>query len=94
MQLFTAPLPDTSRSKTLTPPVPKSWAVDITSPFTSFNERLELQGQDCNAISTSENDRWEIRGNFLVRVLPLPSTEPLRALKGQGHSGSSSGSSA
>eukprot|EP00969_Alexandrium_andersonii_P013711 598178-Alexandrium_andersonii.AAC.1 len=52
-----------SRSKPLTPSAPKSWATDITSPFASYNEQLELQGQDWNAISTSKNDRWESRGN-------------------------------
>eukprot|EP00969_Alexandrium_andersonii_P276443 12218711-Alexandrium_andersonii.AAC.1 len=56
----------TEHSRTTTPSVPKSWATDITSPFTSANERLELQGQDhLNAISTSKNDRWDIRGNIL-----------------------------
>eukprot|EP00969_Alexandrium_andersonii_P214417 9468361-Alexandrium_andersonii.AAC.1 len=42
--------------------------MDITPPFTSFNERLELQGQDCDAISISKNDSWDTRGNALVRV--------------------------
>eukprot|EP00969_Alexandrium_andersonii_P317940 14044221-Alexandrium_andersonii.AAC.1 len=67
MQLFTMPPSDTSRSKTLKPSVPKSSAMGITSPFTSFSERLELQGQDCNAVSTSNNNRWGIRGNVLAR---------------------------
>eukprot|EP00969_Alexandrium_andersonii_P119462 5281951-Alexandrium_andersonii.AAC.1 len=66
------PPSDTSgsrQSKPVTPSVPKSWATDITSPFTSTSERLELQGQDTiQAISTSKNDRWEFRGNVLVRV--------------------------
>eukprot|EP00969_Alexandrium_andersonii_P127004 5613012-Alexandrium_andersonii.AAC.1 len=68
MQLFTMPPSETSRSKILTPSIPKTWATDITSPFTSYDERLELQGQDCNAIFTTKNDRWETRGNVLVRV--------------------------
>eukprot|EP00969_Alexandrium_andersonii_P331136 14636150-Alexandrium_andersonii.AAC.1 len=52
-----------TRSKPLTPSVPKSLAADISSPVTAYSERLGLQGQGCNAISTSENDRWGIRGN-------------------------------
>eukprot|EP00969_Alexandrium_andersonii_P281118 12428933-Alexandrium_andersonii.AAC.1 len=67
MQLFAMPPSDTSRSMTSTPSVPKSWATDITSPFASFNERLELQGQGCDATSTSKHDRWGIRGNVFAR---------------------------
>eukprot|EP00969_Alexandrium_andersonii_P134339 5942996-Alexandrium_andersonii.AAC.1 len=47
---------------------PRSSAADINLPVTSRSGRLELPGQGCNAISTSKNDRWEIRGNVLVRV--------------------------
>eukprot|EP00969_Alexandrium_andersonii_P212361 9377511-Alexandrium_andersonii.AAC.1 len=68
MALFTMPpsgTPDSRHSRILTPSAPKSWAMDITSPFTSATERLELEGQDCDAVSTSKNDRWEIRGNVL-----------------------------
>eukprot|EP00969_Alexandrium_andersonii_P136193 6025594-Alexandrium_andersonii.AAC.1 len=57
MPLCTMPLSETSRSRnarTLTPSVPKSWATDVSSPFTSLSERVELQGQDCNAISISK----------------------------------------
>eukprot|EP00969_Alexandrium_andersonii_P294986 13038794-Alexandrium_andersonii.AAC.1 len=61
------PPSDTSRCKTPTPSVPKSWATDITSPFSSYDDRLELQGQDCNAIPALKNNRWGIRGNVLVR---------------------------
>eukprot|EP00969_Alexandrium_andersonii_P032422 1415681-Alexandrium_andersonii.AAC.1 len=63
------PLSETSgtRSNPLAPSVPKSWATDITSPCASHSERLEPQGQDCSTISTSKNDRWEVRGNALVR---------------------------
>eukprot|EP00969_Alexandrium_andersonii_P070558 3113945-Alexandrium_andersonii.AAC.1 len=53
-------------SRPMTPSVPRSWATDVSSPFTSTAERLEVQGQDTlHAIPTSKNDRWEVRGNVL-----------------------------
>eukprot|EP00969_Alexandrium_andersonii_P133666 5911378-Alexandrium_andersonii.AAC.1 len=68
MQLFTMPPPETAGdcSKTLAPP--KGRATDISPPFTSHSERLELQRRGLDAISASKNDRWGIRGNVLVRV--------------------------
>eukprot|EP00969_Alexandrium_andersonii_P052769 2318540-Alexandrium_andersonii.AAC.1 len=48
---------NTSRGKAMAPSVPQSWATDASSPFASPTEHLELQGQDCGAISTSKNDR-------------------------------------
>eukprot|EP00969_Alexandrium_andersonii_P146572 6481207-Alexandrium_andersonii.AAC.1 len=57
MQLFAMPPPETSGTRSK----PKSWASDITSPFASRNERLELRGPDDDAVSTSKSDKWDQR---------------------------------